>query len=125
MALFGFGKKKAQEKPDPAPAAKKEEPASACACGCSDCGLEPAKSRFIVLGACCGKSIETLENTKTALRELGFTDEVASIGDNLEIAKYGVMQTPALVIDGKVVSVGKFLKVDDVKKIIEKLGTAK
>ena len=78
-----------------------------------------------MLGACCGKSIETLENTKTALRELGFTDEVQSVGDSLEIAKYGVMQTPALVIDGKVVSYGKFLQVDDVKKIIEKLGIQK
>lgn len=120
MALFGFGKKKTQEKPATAPAVKKEE--TACGCGCSGCGQQNAASRFIVLGACCGKSIETLENTKTALRELGFTGEVASIGDSLEIAKYGVMQTPALVIDGKVVSYGKFLKVEDVKKIVEKLG---
>lgn len=120
MALFGFGKKKTQEKPAPAPAVKKEE--TACACGCSGCGQQNTASRFIVLGACCDKSLETLENTKTALRELGFTGEVASIGDSLEIAKYGVMQTPALVIDGKVVSYGKFLKVEDVKKIVEKLG---
>ena len=125
MALFGFGKKKTQETSAPAPAVKKEETAGACACGCSGCAQEGAKSRFIVLGACCDKSLETLENTKTALRELGFADEVASIGDPLEIAKYGVMQTPALVIGGKVVSYGKFLKVDDVKKIIEKLGIQK
>lgn len=125
MALFGFGKKKTQATSAPAPAAKKEETAGACACGCSGCAQEPAKARFIVLGACCGKSVETLENTKTALRELGFTDEVASVGDSLEIAKYGVMQTPALVIDGKVVSIGKYLKADDVKKIITKLGIQK
>ena len=125
MSLFQFGKKKTQEQSGPAPAANAEATGGACACGCSGCTQEAPKSRFIVLGACCGKSIETLENTKTALRELGFTDEVQSVGDSLEIAKYGVMQTPALVIDGKVVSYGKFLKVDDVKKIIEKLGIQK
>ena len=51
-----------------------------------------------------------------------FADEVVNVGDNLEIAKFGVMQTPALVVDKKVVSYGKLLKVDDVKKIFDKLG---
>lgn len=79
-------------------------------------------ARFIVLGACCKKSQETFLNTKTALKDLGMEENVANIGDNKEIAKYGVMQTPALVVDGKVLSYGKYLKVEDVKKILMKAG---
>lgn len=82
-------------------------------------------SRFIVLGACCKKSSDTFENTKTAVREMGFSDEVLNIGDVVEIAKYGVMQTPALVVDSKVMAYGKLLSVKDVKKLIEKAGVVK
>jgi len=71
-----------------------------------------------VLGACCKKSLETFENTKIAVRELGLHVEVENIGDIMEISKYGVMSTPALVIDEKVVSYGKLLKPGDIKKII-------
>ncbi len=56
---------------------------------------------------------------------MGFDDEVLNIGDNIEIAKYGVMQTPALVINSKVVSYGKLLSVEEVKKLIEKAGVKK
>ncbi len=75
-----------------------------------------------VLGACCKKSLETFENTKAAVKQLGLDIEVENIGDIVEIAKYGVMSTPALVIDGKVLSYGKPLKTNDVIKIIEKAG---
>lgn len=74
-----------------------------------------------VLGACCKKSTETFENTKLAVKEMGLDVEVENIGDIVEIAKYGVMTTPAIVIDEKVVSYGKLLKPADVKKIIEKI----
>lgn len=73
-----------------------------------------------VLGACCKKSLETFENTKIAVAEMGLNVEVENIGDMAEIAKFGVMSTPALVIDGKVVSYGKFLKTKDIIKLIEK-----
>lgn len=116
MALFRLGK-------------KKEESTENCSCSsnscgcsggcCSDSGQETTQSRFIVLGACCKKSSDTFENTKIAVKELGFDEEVQNIGDAIEIAKYGVMQTPALVVDNKVVSYGKLLKVEDVKKLIE------
>ena len=42
------------------------------------------------------------------------------VTDFTQIAAYGVMTTPALVIDGKVVAYGKVLKTDEVVKIIEK-----
>ena len=81
---------------------------------------EAKKAKYIVLGACCKKSADTFENTKAALKEMGIDEEVMNIGDSMEIAKYGVMQTPALVINNKVVSYGKMLKVEDVIKLIEK-----
>ncbi|MBK5247238.1 MAG: thioredoxin family protein [Peptostreptococcaceae bacterium] len=78
------------------------------------------KANYIVLGACCKKSTDTFENTKAALKIMGIEENVVNIGDSMEIAKYGVMQTPALVINNKVVSYGKLLKVEDVIKLIEK-----
>lgn len=110
MALFGFGKN------------KQEELKTSCTCDgtCSIGDIE--KARFLVLGACCQKSKDTFENVKTAVKEMGFDDEVLNIGDYVQIAKYGVMSTPALVIDSKVVSYGKLLKVADVKTLIEKAG---
>lgn len=74
-----------------------------------------------VLGACCKKSTETFENTQIAIKELGLDVDVENIGDIIEIAKYGVMSTPALVINDKVVSYGRLLKPKDVIKIIEKV----
>ena len=74
-----------------------------------------------VLGACCGRSIETFENTKAAIKELGLEVEVENVGDFAEIAKYGVMSTPALVIEDKVVSFGKYLKIQDIINILSKL----
>jgi len=119
MALFNFGKKKDTSC---CSGEKHKEIKSTYACR-EQCNVSDVKNaRFIVLGACCKKSVETFENTKRAINELGFSDEVLNIGDAVEIAGYGVMSTPALVIDGKVVSVGKPLKVEDIKKIFKKLG---
>ncbi len=116
MGLFGFGKK--SEKEEGCGCGQKVE--ATCACG-GQCGISDiTKSKYIVLGACCKKSADTFENVKKAVSELGITDEVLNIGDNVEIAKYGVMQTPALVIDSKVVSYGKMISVEEAKKLIEK-----
>lgn len=119
MALFGLGKKKEESSPccSGVPDVK-----ATCACG-GQCGISDIKNaRFIVLGACCQKSADTFANVIQAVKELGFADEVLNVGDAVEIAKYGVMQTPALVINSKVVSYGKLIKVDEVKKLIEKAG---
>lgn len=119
MALFSFGKKKEEEK---SCCSNTQEIKSTCACG-GQCGISDIKSaRFIVLGACCQKSADTFANVKQAVAELGLTDSVLNIGDALEIAKYGVMQTPALVIDNKVVSYGKLIRTEEAKKLIEKAG---
>lgn len=115
MALLQFGKKVKSIS-----VKHQQESKAACCCGGESC-CTAKESRFIVLGACCDKSRMTFENVRQAVKEMGFEDEVLNIGDALEIARYGVMQTPALVVDSKVVSYGKMLKVEDVKKIFTKL----
>ena len=73
-----------------------------------------------VLGPGCKNCVTLAENTKAALTELGAEAEIEKVTDFAEIAKYGIMSTPGLVIDEKVVSYGKVLKPQDIIKIIEK-----
>jgi small redox-active disulfide protein 2 len=75
-----------------------------------------------ILGSGCKNCVTLAENTKAALKEMGREDEIEKITDFAEIAKYGVMSTPALVIDEKVVSFGKVLKPKEIIKIIEQAG---
>lgn len=74
-----------------------------------------------VLGPGCKNCVTLEANTKAALAELGIEAEIGKITDFAEIAKYGIMSTPGLVIDEKVVSFGKVLKPKDIVKIIEKV----
>jgi small redox-active disulfide protein 2 len=60
-----------------------------------------------VLGPGCPKCRQLEANTKEALRLLGISDPVEKVSDIREIMKLGVMMTPALAIDGKVVLSGK------------------
>ena len=82
---------------------------------------EIKESRIMVLGACCKVSNESFENVKLAVKELGLNIEVVNIGDVVKISSYGVMRTPALVIDNKVVISGKLIKVEEAKELIQKL----
>ena len=73
-----------------------------------------------ILGSGCANCVTLAENTKKALAESGTEAEIEKVTDFAEIAKYGVMSTPGLVIDEKVVSYGKVLKPQDIVNIIEK-----
>jgi small redox-active disulfide protein 2 len=73
-----------------------------------------------ILGSGCKNCVALAENTKAAISELGITADVVKVTDYADIAKYGVMSMPGLVIDEKVVSFGKVLKPKDIVKIIEK-----
>jgi small redox-active disulfide protein 2 len=73
-----------------------------------------------ILGSGCKNCVALKENTEAALREAGIEAEVIKVQDMKDIVSYGVMQTPALVIDEKVVSFGKVLKSNDIIKILEK-----
>ena len=75
-------------------------------------------SRIKILGNCCSKCTKLVENTNQAVANLELSETVVNIGDFLEIAKYNVLQTPALVIDNKVLSYGKLLDVAEIEKLI-------
>ena len=62
-----------------------------------------------VLGPGCSKCVSLAANVKAAADKLGAPYELAKVTDLRQIMAYGVMLTPALVIDGQVKSVGKVL----------------
>lgn len=73
-----------------------------------------------ILGSGCAKCNELEHNIVEALRQLGQSTKVDHVTDFSEIASYGVMTTPAVVVDGKVISYGKVLKVDEAINLLEK-----
>lgn len=73
-----------------------------------------------ILGAGCPKCKQLTANAEAAVKELNISAEIAKVTDIGKITEYGVMITPALAIDGTVVSSGKLLSKDDIKKIITK-----
>lgn len=78
------------------------------------------KDGIIVLGSGCAKCNQLEENVVEALKELGMDVTIQHVTDFTQIASYGVMSTPALVIDGKVVSYGKVLSKEEAMNIIKK-----
>ncbi len=75
-----------------------------------------------ILGSGC-KNCTTLEyNTKIAVAELGLQADIQKVTDFADIAKYGVMSTPAMVLDEKVISFGKVLKPKEIITLIQKAG---
>lgn len=117
MSLFGFGK-------------KKEEVKEECCCGgncnCNTETMETAKKANAdgpsvkVLGSGCAKCNQLEAAAKEALSQLGMDSAIDHVTDFAQIAAYGVMTTPALVVDGKVVSYGKVLKTEEVIEIFKK-----
>ena len=71
-----------------------------------------------VLGTGCVKCNALEDAVRAALTELGMDTTIDHVTDFTQIAAYGVMTTPALVVDGKVVSYGKVLKKEEAKAII-------
>ena len=71
-----------------------------------------------ILGMGCPKCKHLIANAEAAVKELNISAEVAKVTDIGKITEYGVMTMPALVIDGMVVSAGRVLRKEDIKKII-------
>ncbi len=68
-----------------------------------------------VLGPGCPKCEKTEKAVRDAVAEAGVEASVEKIKDVMQIAKYGVFGTPAVVIDGEVKSVGKIPTKEEVK----------
>ena len=113
---------------------EKKTPACACSCGCAaseaesitnDCCPDLKEGEICcikVLGAGCKSCHEQFEYTKQAVKDMGLSVEVEYITDMQKVMEYGVMSMPALVVNEKVVSMGKVLKSSDVEKLLHKLG---
>ncbi len=78
-------------------------------------------ARVKVLGSGCVKCNQLEAAAREALEELGMNAAIDHVTDFAEIAAYGVMSTPALVVDDKVVSYGRVLKKDEVVAILRKV----
>lgn len=71
-----------------------------------------------VLGPGCAKCGQTEKNVRDAVAESGVDAKVDKVTDVMDIAKFGVFGTPAVVVDGQVKSVGKIPTKEEVKKWI-------
>jgi small redox-active disulfide protein 2 len=73
-----------------------------------------------VLGPGCMKCRKTEDLVKEAVAESGVEATIDKVTDIMKIADYGVMGTPAVIVDGEVVSVGKVPTKEEIKKWITK-----
>lgn len=71
-----------------------------------------------ILGTGCPKCQKLTENTKAAAAELGVAYEIEKVTDLAAIMGFGVMLTPALVVDGVVKVAGKVPDVGEIKKLL-------
>jgi small redox-active disulfide protein 2 len=71
-----------------------------------------------VLGPGCAKCDKLKQNAEEAVQQSGVEATVEKISDINKITSYGVMMTPALVIDGEVKVVGRVPTVDDIKGLL-------
>lgn len=105
---------------------KKKKEAKCCCCGnftpeaMTQAEELKAAAGIKVLGGGCAKCNALEEAVRAALTELGMDTCIDHVTDFAQIAAYGVMTTPALVVNGKVVSYGKVLKKEEAKAIIQK-----
>ena len=80
---------------------------------------EEVKMIIKILGAGCEKCSKLEENTQRAVKELGIDASIEKVEDLRSIMAYGVMSTPAFVVDDKVKSVGRTLAVKEIKKYLK------
>lgn len=124
MSLFKFNKKKKSEE---------AEPACACNGNCeffeADGLLTDKKNETStsidsvkVLGSGCASCEELFNNVKKALQSMGSDVAAEYITDMKEVVSYGVMSTPALVVNEQVVTSGRVLKPSDIEALLHKLG---
>jgi len=71
-----------------------------------------------ILGTGCPKCRKLAENVEAAAKALGLEYELVKVTGINEIIAFGVMMTPALVVDGQVRTVGKVPSIDEIKKLL-------
>jgi small redox-active disulfide protein 2 len=81
-------------------------------------GLETFVKRVQILGTGCAKCAKLAAATEQAAKTLGLEYQMEKVTDLQEIMCFGVMMTPALVVDGKVKTAGRVPSVEDLKKML-------
>jgi len=76
-----------------------------------------------ILGSGCKKCITLEDHARKGAAELGLEPSLEAIHDPVAIAAYGVMRTPALVIDGQVVVSGRVPTADEVRSLLSQAST--
>jgi small redox-active disulfide protein 2 len=71
-----------------------------------------------ILGTGCPKCKALTQNAETAAKEMGIECQIEKVTEINEIMKFGVMMTPALVVDGQVKVVGKVLSPEQIKAML-------
>lgn len=106
---------------------KEEEKCCCCGGNCDPQSMENAERlknegpTIKILGSGCSKCKQLEANTKEALSKMNLDIDIEHVTDFAQIASYGVLTTPALVVNGKVVSYGKVLKPEEVIKTLEEV----
>jgi small redox-active disulfide protein 2 len=72
-----------------------------------------------ILGTGCPKCKQLSENAETAAKELGIDFELEKVTSITDIMSFGVMMTPALVIDGEVKIAGKVPNPEEIKELMK------
>lgn len=73
---------------------------------------------FLILGPGCINCRKLAENTEAAAKELGIQYELFKVSDITAIMGFGVIRTPALAVDGKVVVQGRVASTDEIKALL-------
>jgi small redox-active disulfide protein 2 len=73
-----------------------------------------------ILGSGCKKCTALADNTKAALTAANMDAEIIKITDIIDIARFGIMSKPGLVIDEQVVSSGRVLSASEIRPLLER-----
>lgn len=74
---------------------------------------------ILILGPGCAKCEKLFQNVQQAVNELNIECNIKKITDINQIISYGIMMTPGLVIDGKVVSSGRVINVQEIQEFLK------
>lgn len=72
-----------------------------------------------ILGSGCKKCVALGDNAKSAAQAAGIDADIKKVTDIIDIARYGIMSTPGLVINERVVSSGRVLNEAEIGQLLE------
>lgn len=78
------------------------------------------KHKIQILGTGCAKCVNLTKATQAAADRLGLSYDLEKVTDFLKFADFGVMVTPALVVDGKVLAAGKVPNDAELERLLPK-----